>query len=248
MNKPSSKGATIATIIFCILLVVGIVLTMTVGPCTRSAKRRNLVITFTGALDASKLQTELETKLEGSVVLNERGKTTTTTITTTAKPTTKAPTTAATTTTATTTAPTTQGVAAAAETTVATTTTANNSTTAGTTDATSSTTAATTTTTKPSTTTVPANAFRSGTMVASISNCDEKTDEDLRKILNEVFAGEDFKNNNLVITELYEVESMGGFSWTQIYACVILLIIAFVYCLIRFYSIGSLARDRKSVV
>ncbi|MBR5774439.1 MAG: hypothetical protein IKY44_06270 [Clostridia bacterium] len=243
MNKPSSKKATIATIIFCILLVAGIVLTMTVGPCTRSAKRRSVVITFAGALDASKLQSELETKLEGAVVLNERGKTTTTTKATTT--TTKATTTttkAATTTTATTTAATTtNGVAAAAET--QTTTTAA-TTTAGTTAAG----ATTTTTTKATTTTVPANAFRSGTLVATISNCDEKTDEELVKILNEVFATDSFKNNKLTITELYEVEPMGGFSWTQIYACVILLIVVFVYSLIRYYSIGALASAVSAVV
>ena len=247
-NKPSAKKATVATIIFCILLIVGIVLTMTVGPCTRSAKKRSVTITFTGTLNNSTLQTALETALEGSVVLNEIDKqTTTATTTTTKKPTTttKAPTTAATTTAATTT----QGAAAAAET-QTTTNAATNSTTAGTTSTSDSTTTtgATTTTKKPTTTTAPVNGFKSGKMVATISNCDEKSDDELRKILNDTFAGKDYKNNNLTITELYEVEPVGGFSWTQIYACVILLIVAFVYCLIRFYSIGAVASAVSAVV
>lgn len=242
-NKPSCKNATIVTIIFCILLVVGIVLTAVVGPCKIDEKRRSLVITFTGALDASSLQTALETKLEGSVVLNERGKTTTTTTTTTKKATTTT-TVATTTTTAVTT---TEGAAAVAARTGATTTAATTTaatTTAGTTAAG----ATTTTTTKPTTTTVPANAFRSGKLVATISNCDEISDDDLRNILNEVFAGKDFKNNNLVITELYEVEPVSSFSWTQIYACVILLVVVFVYCLIRYYSIGALASAVSAVI
>jgi len=242
-NKPSAKKATVATIIFCILLVVGIVLTMTVGPCTRSAKVRSVTITFTGTLNNSNLQTALETALEGSVVLNEIDKQTTTATTTTTKKATTTTTTAATTTAATTT----QGAAAAAET--QTTTAQANSTTAGTTDASGSTTnAGTTTTTKaPTTTTTSASGFKSGKMVATISNCDEKSDDELKKILNDTFAGKDYKDNNLVITDFYEVEPL-GFSWTQIYACVILLIVVFVYCLIRFYSIGAVASAVSAVV
>lgn len=236
-NKPSAKKATVATVIFCILLVLGIVLTMTVGPCNRSEKKRNVTITFTGTVNDSNLQTALETALEGSVVLNEIDKQTTTATTTT---TTKATTT--TTSATTTAATTTQGAAAAAET--QTTTVADNSTTAGTTnsDSTTTTTAATTTTTASTT------GFKSGKMVATISNCDEKSDEELRKILNDTFAGDDYKNNNLTITELYEVEPIGGFSWTHIYACVILLIVVFVYCLIRFYSIGAVASAVSAVI
>lgn len=243
-NKPSAKKATVATIIFCILLVVGIVLTMTVGPCTRSAKVRNVTITFTGTLNNSSLQSALETALEGSVVLNEIDKQTTTATTTTTKKPTTTTTTAATTTVATTT----QGAAAAAET--QTTTAQTNSTTAGTTNASGSTTAAgaTTTTTKAPTTTTSASGFKSGKMVATISNCDEKSDDELKKILNDTFAGKDYKNNNLAITEFYEVEPIGGFSWTQIYACVILLIVVFVYCLIRFNSIGAVASAVSAVV
>ena len=242
-NKPSAKKATVATVIFCILLVIGIVLTMTIGPCTRSAKVRNVTITFTGTLNNSNLQTALETALEGSVVLNEIDKQTTTATTTTTKKATTTTTTKATTTAATTT----QGAAAAAET--QTTTVATNSTTAGTTNASGSTTAAgsTTTTTKATTTTTSASGFKSGKMVATISNCDEKSDEELRKILNDTFAGKDYKNNNLVITEFYEVEPL-GFSWTQIYACVIILIVAFVYCLIRYYSIGAVASAVSAVI
>ena len=232
-NKPSAKKATVVTVIFCILLVLGIVLTMTVGPCNRSAKVRNVSITFTGSLNASNLQSALETALEGSVVLNEIGRTTT--VATTTKATTKATTTAATT--SATTAATTEGVAAAAETTAATTTAATTDSSASTTG----TTAATTTTKTTTTTTTSASDFKSGKMVATISNCDEKTDDDLRRILNETFESKDYKNYKLTITEIYEVEPTNGFSWTQIYACVILLIIVFVYCLIRFYSIGAIA-------
>lgn len=246
-NKPSTKKATIITVIFCILLVLGIVLNLVIGPCKRSDKVRNVAITFTGVVSTN-LQSALETALTGSVVINEVGKVVTTATTTTTKATTTT-TKATTTTTADTTASTTAGAAAAAETTQATTTatTVAGDTTAGTTG-TGSTTGATTTTTKATTTTAAANGYKSGKLLATVSNCDEKTDEDIKRIFAEIFAGKDYKDNNLVITDIYEVESVNGFGWTQIYACVILLIVVFVYCLIRFYSIGAVASAASVVI
>ena len=243
MNNCSAKKATAITVVFCILLVLGIVLNFVVGPCTRSSKVRTVVITFTGGIEASALQSSLETALGGSVTLNEKDKITTTTAatTTTTKKATTTTTASATTTTA---ATTTAGVAAAAETQTTTTTTTNS--------ATSTTTAsgATTTTTKApvTNTTLSASAFRSGKMVATVSNCDEKSNDDIKRIFEEIFAGKDYKAKNLTITDIYEVEPVNGFSWTQIYACVILLIVVFVYCLIRFNSIGSVASAASVVV
>lgn len=231
-NKPSSKKATVVTVIFCILLVLGIVLTMTVGACNRSAKVRSVTITFAGSLNASNLQSALEKALEGSVVLNEIGRTTTAATTTTTT----------TTTAATTTAATTEGAAAAAETTAA----ADTATTTA--DASASTTATTAATTTTTTTTTSASDFKSGKMVATVSNCDEKTDDDIRRIFNEVFEGKDYQNYKLTITDVYEVAPTNAFSWTQVYACVILLIVVFVYCLIRFYSIGALASAVSVVI
>ncbi|MBR5273416.1 MAG: hypothetical protein IKU25_08535 [Clostridia bacterium] len=224
------KKTTIVTVIFCILLILGIVLSLAVDlniPSREANKVRDITITFTGTLKSNTLQTALEEKIEGAVVLNEKDKivttTTTTKATTTTKPTTTTTTTAATTTT-----------------------------TAGTTDTNASTTAAatTTTTTKPTTTTTVASAsdFKSGKAVATVSKCDEKSDEDLRKIFEEVFASKDFKNNNLVIVEINEVEAISGLNGTQIYACVILLIVVFVFCLIRFYSLGALASAVSVVI
>lgn len=239
MNNCSTKKATAITIVFCILLVLGIVLNMVIGPCTRDSKVRTVVITFTGGLEASNLQSSLETALGGSVTLNEKDKVTTTATTTTTK---KATTTTTASTTTTTAATTTEGVAAAAETQ---TTTAANS-------ATSTTTASgsTTTTTKAATTntTLSSSAFRSGKMVATVSNCDEKSNDDIKRIFGEIFASDDYKAKNLTITDIYEVEPTNGFSWTQIYACVILLIVVFVYCLIRFNSIGSVASAVSVVI
>lgn len=244
MNNCSAKKATAITVAFCILLVLGIVLNFVVGPCTRSSKVRTVVITFTGGIEASALQSSLETALGGSVTLNEKDKITTTTAatTTTTKKATTTTTTSATTTTA---ATTTAGVAAAAETQTATTTTTTNSTTSTTTAS-----GATTTTTKAPTTntTLSASAFRSGKMVATVSNCDEKSNDDIKRIFEEIFAGKDYKAKNLTITDIYEVEPVNGFSWTQIYACVILLIVVFVYCLIRFNSIGSVASAVSVVI
>lgn len=238
MNNCSTKKATAITVVFCILLVLGIVLNIVIGPCTRDSKVRTVVITFTGGLEASALQSSLENALGGSVALNEKDKVTTTATTTTTNKATTTTTASATTTTA---ATTTDGVAAAAETQA--TTTADSATTTTATGATTTTTKAPTTST-----TLSASAFRSGKMVATVSNCDEKSDEDIKRIFGEIFASDDYKAKNLTITDIYEVENTNGFSWTQIYACVILLIVVFVYCLIRFNSIGSVASAASVVI
>ncbi len=230
----TNKKLKVVTVIFCILLILGIVLSLTVDlkiPSREANKVRSIYITFTGTLKSSDLQSALEEKVVGAVVLNEKDKIVTTTAATTTTTTTKATTT------------TTSATTTAATTTAATTT-------AGTTDANATTAASTTTTTKATTTTTTASTtdFKSGKMVATVSRCDEKSDEDLRKIFEEVFASKDFKNNNLVIVEINEVEAISGFSGTQIYACVILLAVVFVFCLIRYYSLGAVASAISVVV
>ena len=193
-NKPMGKKVAVTSIIFCILLIVGIVLSMTSGVNTKDITVRNAVVTFEGSIKSSDLSTALREDFDdddAAFVLNE---------------------------------------VSLAEPTDAATTDEN-----GETDTTTTTTAA-------------SGTFTSGKMIITITGVEDKTDDDIKASFTKVFENDTYKDNKLTIASINTVSKIGGFEPIQVYLCIIVLLVAFVYCIIRFSATGSLAAGVSTVV
>ena len=189
-NKASGKKAVITTVIFCIIIVLGIVLSFVMGVNTNSTKVRNVTVTFEGSLTSKTIRSEFAEHLDANVVLKE------------------------------------VTVAADAE------------------EAEEADEGETETTT----TTTAAGTFNSGKFIATVTDCDNLSDEEIKSTLSEIFAEEAFADSNMAVESITTADSIAGFNVIQIYLCVIVLVVAFVYALIRFHATGALASGLAVVI